>query len=60
MKNSGNRNNGFMKRTNALKTQIQEGSYYIVTVWNRCLDRESISRFRFDSYKDLNEKYYFV
>ena len=32
MKNSGNRNNVFMKRTNALKTQIQEGPYYIVTV----------------------------
>ena len=32
MKNRDNRNNGFMKRTNALKTQIQEGSYYIVTV----------------------------
>ena len=57
MKNSHNRNDGFMERVNAFKTQIQECLYYICIVYIRCLYRRSVSRFRMDSYKDLNKNF---
>ena len=59
MKNSRTRNDGFIERLNAFKTQIQESPHYICIVCNRCLYRRSVSRFRFDSYKDLNENILF-
>ena len=59
MKNSCNRNDGFMERINAFKTQIKEGSYYIGIVYNKYLYRKSVSRIRFHSYKDLNENILF-
>ena len=48
-----------MEIVNAFKTQIQEGPHYICIVCNRCLYRRSISQFRYDSYKDLNENILF-
>ena len=58
-KNSRNINDGFMERVNAFKTQIREGLYYNCIVFNRYLHRRSVSRFRFDGYKYLNENILF-
>ena len=60
LKKSFNRNDGFMERVNAFKIQIQEGSDNICIACNRCLHRMSVSRFRFHSYKDLNEDMFYL
>ena len=57
LKNSFNRNDGFMERVNAFKIPVQEGSDNYS--FNRCLYRMSDSRFRFDSYKDRNDDMFY-
>ena len=55
MRDSHNRNDGLMERVDAFKTQIQECLYYFCILYNRFLYRRSVSRFRYDSSKDLND-----
>ena len=48
-----------MERDNAFKTYISEEPFLICVVCNRCLWRRSVSSFRFDSCKYVNENIIF-